>query len=55
MICKKCNVSMKTGTSYEKVDGKIFAKRYSECPVCHFRKYINSLNIQEIRTKANNH
>lgn len=50
MICKKCNVSMKTGTSYEKVDGKISAKRYSECPVCHFRKYNNLANVQERMT-----
>lgn len=54
MICKECNVNMKTGTSYEKVNGKISAKRYSKCPVCHFRKYNNLSNVQETTINKSN-
>lgn len=47
MLCRKCNIQMFSGTSYEDVNGKKIAKRYDECPKCHFRKYNNGKNRQE--------
>lgn len=48
MLCKKCKVPMKSGTSYERKNKRsISSRRYDECPICHFRKYNNSLNLQE--------
>lgn len=35
------------GTRYDEVNGKKMAKRYNECPKCHFRKYNNGKNRQE--------
>lgn len=48
MICRTCNVVMKSGTSYDHKNGKSSSKRYDECPKCHFKKYNNSTNFQEL-------
>lgn len=50
MLCRDCNVVMKTGTSYQqKKNGKDKGwKRYNECPKCHTKLYNNSPNFQEI-------
>lgn len=47
MLCRKCNIQMISGTSYEEMNGKKMAKRYDECLKCHFRKYNNGKNRQE--------
>lgn len=42
-----------SGTSYEPKkhkDNKGY-QRYDECPSCHYRKYNNGLNFQEIMNK----
>lgn len=54
MLCKKCKIVMKPGTAYERKDGKCASRRFDECPVCHYRKYNNSLNPQENTTHAVN-
>ena len=48
MLCNRCKVIMKPGTSYEQRKGGHTAKRYDECPKCGDRKYNNSSNFQEI-------
>lgn len=54
MWCKKCNIIMSiSGTSYrpkENKDDKGY-RRYDECPSCHYRKYNNGLNFQEVMNK----
>lgn len=47
MICKICNIFMKSGTHYEIKNGKKIARRYDECPRCHFCQYNNRNNTQE--------
>lgn len=47
MICKLCNIFMRTGTHYEIKNGKKIARRYDECPKCHFCQYYNRSNSQE--------
>lgn len=47
MLCKKCNIPMKSGTTYERKDKRGISKRYDECPKCHFRKYNSAANSQE--------
>lgn len=49
MLCRKCMVVMKSGTSYEqkKNDNGRGYKRYDECPKCHDKVYNSSLNFQE--------
>lgn len=48
LICKVCNVVMKSGTSYEHKNGQNSSRRYDECPKCHFVKYNNNPNFQEL-------
>lgn len=39
MICKTCNILMKSGTAYKKDDKRgVSSKRFYECPKCHFKK-----------------
>lgn len=45
MICKWCDVVMKSGTHYEQ--GKS-PKRYNECPKCGDKVYNNGKNFQEV-------
>lgn len=42
-----------SGTSYEPKKNKEDKgyRRYDECPGCHYRKYNNGLNFQEIMDK----
>lgn len=42
-----------SGTLYHKKENKNDKgyKRYDECPSCHYRKYNNGLNFQEIMNK----
>lgn len=42
-----------SGTSYHKKENRNDKgyKRYDECPSCHYRKYNNGLNFQEIMNK----
>lgn len=54
MICEKCMVVMKSGTSYQQSNGKNTARRYDECPKCKTRKYNNQPNFQEIFRHAVN-
>lgn len=55
MICERCHVMMKSGTSYENRRG-YNKMRFIECPKCHERKYNNSSKFQElfIKTKTMN-
>ena len=53
MLCKRCMVVMKSGTTYEHKNGQDSAKRYDECPKCHDKKYNNTLNFQESLIEAN--
>lgn len=52
MLCRRCMVVMKPGTTYEKKDernsGNIVHKRFCQCPRCKERIYNNSSNFQEI-------
>lgn len=43
---------MATGTTYEHKNGKHSAKRYDECPKCHYKKYNNSPNFQDVLVNA---
>jgi len=52
MICGICKVNMRCGTTYEK--GENNRKRFDECPLCHNRKYNNSVNFQEFLVKESN-
>ena len=47
MVCKICKVLMYSGTHYENKKGKMIARRYDECPRCHFCQYNNRNNSQE--------
>ena len=54
MLCKKCNIIMSiSGTSYEPKKNKEDKgyRRYDECPSCHYRKYYNGANFQEVMNK----
>ncbi|GFI31329.1 hypothetical protein IMSAGC013_02723 [Lachnospiraceae bacterium] len=54
MLCRRCNVVMSiSGTLYESKrskDDKGY-RRYNECPSCHYKKFINGLNFQEVMNK----
>lgn len=54
MLCKRCNMTMSIlGTSYHRkksMNDKGY-QRYNECPSCHYRKYNDGLNFQEILNK----
>ena len=55
MWCKNCNLMLSvTGTSYNKKENNNDKgyKRYNECPKCHYKKFNNGLNFQEIMDKA---
>ena len=55
MWCKNCNLMLSvTGTSYHKKENNNDKgyKRYNECPKCHYKKFNNGLNFQEIMDKA---
>lgn len=54
MWCKKCNIIMNiSGTSYHPKENKNDKgyRRYDECPSCHYRKYYNGLNFQEVMNR----
>lgn len=54
MWCRKCNVIMSIlGSLYEPKKNKNDKgyRRYEECPSCHYRKYNNGLNFQEVMNK----
>lgn len=50
MLCKRCLIVMKTGTSYEQKKGqdKPSHRRFFECGKCHDKIYTNAPNFQEI-------
>lgn len=52
MLCNRCMVVMKSGTSYQHKNGRDTAKRYDECPKCHDKKYNNSPNFQDMLVNA---
>lgn len=52
MICERCHVMMKNGTSYENRKGRNNKTRFMECPKCHNRRYNNSMNFQDLFTKS---
>ena len=52
MLCNRCMVVMKSGTSYEQTNGRGYSRRYDECPKCHDKRYNNSLNFQESLVRA---
>ena len=49
MLCKRCMVVMKLGTTYEqKKDGdKTSARRFYKCNKCHDKVYTKEPNFQE--------
>ena len=52
MLCRRCMVVMKPGTTYEKKkdernSGDIVHQRFCQCPRCKERIYNNSSNFQE--------
>lgn len=47
MVCKKCKITMHSGTHYEINKDKRIMKRYDECPKCHFRMESKQNNNQE--------
>jgi hypothetical protein len=53
MLCKRCMVVMKSGTSYEqkKNGNRKRYKRYDECPKCHEKIFSNAPNFQETLAK----
>lgn len=53
MLCNRCLIMMKPGTSYQHKNGKVISKKYDECPKCHDRKYINSLIVNELLENRN--
>lgn len=54
MICERCHVVMKSGTSYENRKGRSSRRRFDECPMCHDKKYNNGTNFQEMIRKESN-
>lgn len=47
MLCKRCLVIMKSGTTYEqKNQNNKRYKRFNKCPKCHEKIYNNSPNPQ---------
>ena len=50
MLCNRCMVVMKPGTSYEQKrgQGSPSHQRYFECGKCHDRVYTNTPNFQEM-------
>lgn len=52
MICGRCMVVMKSGTTYEHKNDQDTAKRYNECPKCHEKRYNSAPNFQESLVKA---
>lgn len=54
MICKVCNIFMKSGIRYEQTNKRGISRRFNECPKCHFRKYDDRSNfLVESITKLN--
>lgn len=53
MLCKRCMVVMKSGTSYEqkKNGNRKGYRRYDECPKCHEKIFSNAPNFQETLAK----
>lgn len=53
MLCKRCNVVMRTGTRYEQRKGRDRPshRRYYECMKCGDKVYTNTPNFQEILIK----
>lgn len=35
MKCRKCNVSMVTGTTYQKIGKKYISEKFIKCPRCY--------------------
>lgn len=53
MLCKKCMIVMKPGTSYEqREDGRSSARRYYECKKCGDKIYTKEPNFQEYMSKV---
>lgn len=53
MLCKKCMIVMRSGTTYEKnKENKSSARRFHECKKCHDKMYTNEPNFQEYMIKA---
>ena len=50
MLCRDCNVVMKTGTSYQQKrnDKDKCWKRFNKCPKCHTKFYTKAPNFQEV-------
>ena len=48
MLCRRCMVVMRSGTSYEQRKGNSKGyRRFDECPKCHDKVFNNTLNFQE--------
>lgn len=47
MLCKTCNIIMRTGISFEQKKGKNLSKYYFECPKCHNKIYTYNANFQD--------
>lgn len=48
MLCNRCRVVMKSGTTYEQKNGSGSSKRYDECPKCHDKRYNKVPNFHEL-------
>jgi len=54
MICKRCKVIMKSGTTYEQKSNemKSSAQRFHECKKCKERIYTKEPNFQELLNRT---
>lgn len=48
MLCDRCRVVMKSGTTYEQRNGRGSSRRYDECPMCHEKRYNKASNFHEV-------
>ncbi len=53
MLCKRCMIVMRTGTTYEKKNGEgLSARRFYECKKCHDKIFTKEPNFQEYINRA---
>lgn len=53
MLCKRCMIVMRTGTTYEqRKDDKSSARRFHKCKKCNDKVYTKEPNFQEHMNKT---
>lgn len=52
MMCVRCKIEMKSGTSYENKGDKPLARRFYKCIKCHNKVYSKKPNFQECMRNA---